>query len=489
MNKPQKKRKLNLTLRQLNTSDDPTIVNCTFIILDFEKSGNNVIVDKDVALEGGSTLINKPIVALYNPPSEPNTSTDNFSDHAQYLGEDRYGNITIKSDTVPIGVFTTEGYELTIENDGEEIEVMAADAVLWRSRFPDAVDLIEEWYNSDVEVVTSCEYLYANYSFQNGIEYHHSPIYFEGHAILASEDRGEQRALSPAYDTSKLLSINEISKFNRLVAQAFNHSNKEEIDSMKYFKKVCELSHNDIRSLLYGQLDPTLSQNEYSWISDVYESYFVVNLYSYEEGSEYDKYYKFNYTNTNDVVSIDFESKSEVTLKRDWIEVTEFEQLQNSLSQKETEKKELELQLNESKTSLQTTLNEKKNIENKYSEASTKIIQLNSHINELSPYKNQVENEQYQSALNEKKSFYETKFTALNALEKFNEDETQSLIEKAVADSDEGKQAILQLNTILVDLVVVNKESQSQRPVIRETASKRENLIPTGDDFDSRYGL
>lgn len=494
-----KKHQLNLILNEIKQSDDPTILPCTFIVLDYEKSGNNAIVTKDVALDGGKTLINKPIVAKYNEVEEANTKTDNFGSHEQYLGEDRYGNLTIKSDTVPIGVFTTEGYEMTVNIDGEEKEVMAADAVLWRTRFSDACDLLLEWYESGIKINTSCEYLYSNYSFQDGIEYHHSPIFFEGHAVLASENRGSQELVLPAYESSKLLSFNEINKFNKLVAQAINQNSKEEKEEMKYFKKVNELSHSDIRSLLYAQLDATLSDREYSYIADVYETYFVANLYKYneEDNLEYDKYYKFNYSKgENDTVTVDFDSKTEVTIKRDWVEVTEFETIQNELATKNTKVEELTTQLNEKETKLSeleaqlnTISTEKEEIAKQFNSASEKIIQLNSKVEELAPFKEQLEKEKLEKSLNEKREFYSAKFKALNAIEKFESEEVQELVNKSVFDNEEGSQAILQLNSMLVDMVVLEKEVKNEDTVIREVSSKRENLIPTPEDFDSRYSL
>ncbi|TCJ01076.1 hypothetical protein [Cytobacillus praedii] len=490
-----KKHKLNLVLNEIKQSDDPTIIPCTFIVLDYDKSGNNVIVSKDVALEGGKTLINKPIVAKYNEVEEINTKTDNFGSHEQYLGEDRYGNLTVKADTVPIGVFTTEGYELVVNINGEDKEVMAADAVLWRTRFSDACDLLLEWYESGITINTSCEYLYSNYSFQDGIEYHYSPIYFEGHAVLASENRGSQEIVLPAYESSRLLSFNEISKFNKLVAQAINQESKEE-KNMKFLKKINELSHSDIRSLLYKQLDESLTQSEYSWISEVYDSYFVANLYKYDENDnlEYDKYFKFTYSKNEDVVSVDLDSKVEVMVKRDWVEVSQFETVQNELTEKNAKVEELSTQLNskdnkisELETQVNSITTEKAEIEVKFNETTEKLTQLNSQVEALKPFKDQVELEKVEKALNEKKEFYSAKFKALNAVDKFDSEEVQELVKKSINETDEGKQAILQLNTMLVEMVVVEKETNPEDTVIRELSSKRENLIPTGDDFESRY--
>lgn len=468
---------------------------CTFIVLDFDISRNNVVVEKDVALEGGKTLLNKPIVAYYQQVEEFNTPTDNFGSHQQRLGTNRYGDVIVTSDTVPIGVFVTEGYLLTVNINGENKEVMAADAVLWKTRYPDACDLIVEWYERGININTSCEYLYSNFAFKDGVEYHYSPIYFEGHAVLASEYRGSQEEVLPAYESSKLLSINEINKFNRLVAQAISQrkESEEEGINMKFFKKVFELSHSDIRSLIYAQLDSTLDNNEYSYIEDVYDNYFVVNLYKYDDNDNLDsKYFKYNYTKEqDDTITIDFESKVEVKIKRDWVNVSEFENMQNELTEKRNELEQLVAQLNEKETKisdLELQVNsikaEKESVEKQFNETADKLTQLNSTIEELKPFKEQFEKEQFEKVLNEKKEYYSIKFNALNAAEKFNSDEIQELIKKAVNETDEGRQAILQLNSMLVDLMDVKVGDDG---IIRETAAQRKNLISADDSFESRY--
>lgn len=123
-----------------------------------------------------------------------------------YLDTDKHGELEVKRDTAPIGVFTSEGYITEIETPDGKKEVLAADAILWSSRFKDACELLLEWYGRGININTSCEILYSNYTVQDGIEHLQSPIYFEGHAILNSEKRGEHDIVLPAYDSSKLLS-------------------------------------------------------------------------------------------------------------------------------------------------------------------------------------------------------------------------------------------------------------------------------------------
>lgn len=121
-----------------------------------------------------------------------------------------------------------------------------------------------------------------------------------------------------------------------------------------------------------------------------------------------------------------------------------------------------------------------------FNEAAEKITQLNSTIEELTPYKEKVETENFEKALSEKKEVYKAKFEAVKAVSEFESEEVQNLIKLSLNEGDQGKEAIYQLNSKLVDLVVSPKKEDS---TIRETASKRENLIPSSDSFESRYSL
>lgn len=311
---------------------------------------------------------------------------------------------------------------------------------------------------------------------QDGIEHLQSPIYFEGHAILNSEKRGEHDIVLPAYDSSKLLSFNELQRFERLVAQAATRQNNEEGEKMNKFRKVFELSHSDVRTLLYSQLDPTLDKESDSFIADVYDTYFIVNVYSWSDENSYDKYFKFNYTRTGDTVSIDFDSKTEVFMTRNWEEVVP-EPIQSQLNQKDEQIKDLTKQVNQINK-------DKVGIEQQFNTASEKLVQLNSEVEQLKPYKEKHEKTLLEQKLSEKNEFYKAKFEALNAEEKFSTEEVQNLIHASVKQDEEGEKAVLQLNTMLVDLVSVPTETNT---TIREFSSKRENLIPNDDSFESRF--
>lgn len=470
----EKKRQVfDIKLNSITETDNPTSKECEFILHDFDVSYNNAFISKETAQKTLHTLKNMPIVCKYYSVSEAGAKDDALGSHEVYLDEDREnGETIIGLDTVPIGVFTEDAYITTITDDqGNEKEVVAGKGILWASRFPNVVGLLKEWVDSGVEVASSMEILYDAYLFKDGVEEILSYVY-EGHCVLNSEERGDHSKVYPAYDVSKL---------NKLVAQSINQQNSsKEDEKVETFKKVFELSHGDVRSLLYSVLDPQLGSNTYSYIADVYDTHFIVNICSYAEGNEYDKFFKYDYTKGENSVEINFDSKKEVFLTRNWEEVVP-EEVQTQLNEKETKIEELQTQLNQ-------VVTEKTDIEAKFGESTEKLTQLNSLVEELKPFKEQAEKAQFEKSLNEKKEFYSSKFEALNAKEKFDSEEVQSLVEKAVFENEEGKQATLQLNSMLVDMVTI-EDKKSEETAIKEFASKRENLIPEANDFNSRYSL
>jgi chaperonin cofactor prefoldin len=464
---------------QLNSIEEdvnnPTRAEVSFVLHGFDISHNHAFIAKETAENTLHTLKGMPIVARYFSKSSHENNDDALGGHEMYLDTDRdNGEDIVALGTVPIGVFTEDAYITTIkDNEGNDKEVVAGKGILWASRFPNVVGLLKEWVDEGITVVSSMEILYDSYKVNQGITEILSYIY-EGHCILNSQERGSHNKIYPAYDESKL---------TKLVAQAIEQESKQnnskEGEIVEKFKKVFELSHDDVRTHLYNELDPTLGERTYSWIADVFDLYFVANVYSYAEGNEFDKYFKYNYTKTETGVTIDLESKVEVFLKRNWEEVVS-EEIQAQLNEKATKITELETQLNEIST-------QKTDIETKFNETTVKLTQLNSLVEELKPFKEEVETANFEKSLNEKKEFYSKKFSALKSTEKYESDEVQDLIKKAVSENDEGKQAILQLNSMLVELVELPEVPNTEKPAVREVASKRENLIPTSDTFESRY--
>lgn len=473
-----KKSNLKLLLNSVTNHDDPTLLKATFIIHDFDESWNGQVITKDTALENAHTLMNKPIVAKYFPSDNSGTTNDALGSHEQYLSQDRYGKDKVAMDTVAIGVIVTEGYQLTVNGK----ECLAVDAVLWRSRHADVCDLLLEWYQRGVRIVSSVEYLYMNYTHKDGVEYIESPIYYDGHCLLNAEERGEHEKVLPAYDSSHLLSFNDLTKFNRLVAQAASREDVKE--GAKLFKKVCELSHSDIRSKLYQQLDPTV-ENGWTWITDVYGDKFIVEVYNEEEAS---KYYQFNYSLVDEAISIDFESKTEVVEKREWITSEATKELQEQLNTANEKVQELTTEMSSLNEKFEATTLEKQELAEKFNETSEKVLSLNSTIDEYKTFKEKYENELYEKSLNEQIEFYSTKFISVNAKDKFDLEEVQTLIKQSVNEDEQGIQAKYKLNSMLVDLVQPSVNNKNGNLGVYESANSRGKLIEN-DDFDSKYSL
>lgn len=65
-----------------------------------------------------------------------------------------------------------------------------------------------------------------------------------------------------------------------------------------------ELSHDDIRMALYGLLESDSDEDSYSWVCEVYDTYFIYQKETYSDnGYEY-KYYKQSYSKDGDNVSL-----------------------------------------------------------------------------------------------------------------------------------------------------------------------------------------
>lgn len=469
MEKRDSKKVFQLALNEINNSEDPTKVDCSFIILDFEKSLNNTVISKEDALNGLSKSIdNKPIVGNYNSTDSENPDDDNFKGHEAFIDENKHGELYVGLDTTPMGVFTSEGYIETIEVDGESREVLMADAILWKDRFPEAIELLQEWNSRGVNINTSCELLYSNYEVKDGVEHIKSPIHFSGHCILASEERGDLPLVNPAYETSKLVGFNELKQFKKLVAQAMNKKEDEQMPEM--FKKVFELSHSDIRTALYQVFDAQLGDNQYSYIRDVYDNNFIVDIDTVTETDYQSETFKYDFSKSeDDKITINFDSKTAVMKKTEWIELEETKQLQAQISEKDS--------------AIQSLNNEKKDLQEKFNSASETITSLNSTVEDLNSYKEKYEQAQFEEKLEEKKELYSAKFSALNATEKFESEEVQTLIEKSVTDDE----AQFSLNSILVDLVEVKNEQKKDNQEFVQLNNKRQNLVPVDEDFDSRY--
>lgn len=508
--------------------EDKSLLRATFSILDFNVSENKQVVSKDVCLRSAHTLKFKPLLCQYKETTDYKNPDDDFGTHGEYEGKLRNGEDYILTNTHAIGVSEKEGYLGVIKDeDGNDLDVLLADFVLWVCRYPNEISLINEFYEKGESLYSSCEYYYYSSEVKtddnnNKYEEITSDIIFDGHCCLGKN-------IPPAYNSSKLISFN--TKWNKAINQLSNINNQNNTeenntnkvnnksensinnsdliiennqmegdnlaDKKKMFKKICELSFEDIRSQIYNKLQETLSENEYynSYITECFDTYFIL---SYCNESDH-KYFKVSYTKENDEIVIDWINKAEVLLYQEYREIPEVQSLLNDKDKELSEATEkvtnLEKELN-SKEEIIKSLNEKvestnmekEEIENKFNDVTNKLTSLNSMVEEMKPIVDEYNKEQYNKSLNEMKCIYEKKFKSVNALEKFESEEVQELIKKALNENEDGKNAITSLNKMVVDLITFDEEIDIEARPIKELCSKQEKLIPN-DSFEARYGF
>lgn len=151
---------------------------------------------------------------------------------------------------------------------------------------------------------------------------------------------------------------------------------------------------------------------------------------------------------------------------------------------------EKESEISDLKLIIENLTNEKSDLENKLNEANEKVIALNEKIDELKPivdkYNNEIAKQKEikdKQLLDEKREYYKNKFEKLGARAKFESDEVQNLVNNCVKDKD----SLSKLNLMLVDMIKIESETNS-RPKI-EQVTKIENLIPSVDSIEEKYGF
>lgn len=471
-----KKHDLLLQLNKLEQNqEDFTLVNVKFIIMDEYLNGNNQVVERDVLESALSTLKDKPIVVKYFKVSEAGEKDDYLGDHEMFVDEDREGNKYINTDTISIGHFTTEGY--FEEYNGKD--VVMCEGVLYADRHKDIIALLQEWIDSGIKINSSVEYYYKNYEVKDGIEYIKLPLVFSGHCLLNSEARGNSEVIPGAYDDSQLLSINQKILWNKAVEQDKSINNtKKEGEGMEFFKKTCQLSHEDIRSKLYGELEKKVTAEEYwdMWISEVYDTYFIYCTWD-SENTKYN-YFKVEYTKDDSANTVEVNLESKVGVERDWVEV------QNQLSVNATKIAELESEIAKKDETITSLNSEKETLSTNLGEATEKLTSLNSKITELAEIEKKYNDEKFEEALNQRKSEFETKFKAVNAIEKFESDEVQEMVKNSIEDET----ILNSLNALVVSLIQAPKEEKEENKLIKDFNNKKVvNLIPKNNSFESRY--
>lgn len=530
---------LHISFNSLNTvPNDPTIMKGQVIIFDFEKSGNNQIITKDVAEENIQTLVGKRICCKYINKSE-NDGIDALGTHEEYETTDRNGNDVVYTDTNAIGYIENVYIGEYTGKDGVTKEVVYGDVILWcDDHYADIIGLIKEWLERDIPVHLSVEYLYFNYSVKNGVEYILSPILFTAHTVLNSEDRGNSIEILPAYDCATLTSLNELkeqwnkainsinkkndnslkSSNNELDSNKLNNIQKEENKDMenKFIKALNELSIGDLRFSIITALGDVMTGNEYEnmWISNYgifsESKYFIYETY---EDSKWVNY-KVTYTlGENDAIILDYANKEKVEGQYTYVSVNELQDLEASKNAKvelEQSKNELDTanakieELNGEIKSLNEKAVEKSNNSkvdtDKFNELTNKLVSLNSLVAEMQPIVEKYNAEVFEKSFNEAKESYKVKFTSVNALDVFEEESTQELIKESINQNKEkANEAIFNLNSLIVNSIKPVEEKVDTDDILSNTpkisinqivkAEDTENLTDVEDDVLSEYGF
>lgn len=481
----------NIVINEIKECEDSTILNVRLCIMDSMASPNGWRVTKDVIERCKNTLINKPIVCKYYPEINNELGTDSLGDHEEttVVVRGTNGEVTIPyNDTISIGVITdVETIEI---EDSDEVQLWA-NGSLWLTKEFNSVSLIYEWAMNGININTSVEWGYSDGTslFIDGIEYM-SNITFTGLCVLNSVSNKQKPVIYGNYSCSNLnLATNDmIKRFNNAIKADIdnvginnieNYKNGKESVSMenKFLMALNQISLGETRDKVMDALSKVLTAEEYNnaWVGiyGIYDDYIVYETYTDNEW----KNFKVNYAKTEeDDIQIDINSKVEIEYQFELVEKSTVNNLQTKvnelLSETNTvkdEKSKLEESVSELEQKLTTANNTAKTLNDQ-------IDKLNEKVNELEPYKLKVDKDEFDSKLNEKVEYYESKFNALSGKNLFESDEVQQLI-KDTLDNEKCENAKIKLDSIMVGLVkpIVNN-SKKQSTLVEPATSAKINI-------------
>lgn len=432
------KKILNMYIENVESDpDDATKVSFEAVILDDSISGNNVRVTKNALLS------KKLLKSVKNKPIVVNLDNEEFGDHEVELRKDRNDNDIIYRNTVPIGVFTEDGYITTKQVDGEERLALVGKGVLWKSRFTDAVQYLQDMWNDGEQIPMSSEYLYVNPKFEDGVEVHdeYSNITLEGLCILNKD-------VTPAYDESTFTMLNSqmnelANNFMGLVAQVLNQ--EKGVNNLPVEEEVKEVQVNEEVEENKELQDKELQDKE-----ELEEN---KELQVNEEESEVEKV---------EEDSVDY--KSQVN--------------------------ELNEQITQLNATIEKLTNDTLTLAVDYEKSVETISQLNAQLEELIPFKEQILNSQREVKLQEATAKYSK---ALNDKTLESED-VKLLISQSIEDGEVGIKAKLELSELILNQFDTKKEevktqvnSISSDTIAGLATPKRENLLKDKEDVLAEY--
>lgn len=450
----QKATGIGMPLYSINQSDDKieTNINADFIIHGFELSWNGQVITEDVCAENMNTLIGQPVLVKYY--NEGEKDKDHLGTHEVYTVKNRdTGEDMMATDTIAIGTFQSVEIK-DMDVNGENKRCLVGHAQLWMDRYYNICSLLNEWLQEGINISCSCEYVFKNYEMRDDIQYVKSPYSYTGHTILNSEKKDGYDIVLPAYDEARMVSWNTAIEKDRETI-----SGKCEVEKVEnvFITALNEISIGETRSKIYEALAKVMTAEEYMnmWMSDwdVFDNYFVYETYMDNEW----KHFKVGYTKAEDELTVDFENRTEVKFETVMVEASKAEEKEAELNgkvQEVTEQAEaLEAELN---TVKEDALAQKESV----IALNETIESLNETITALNSYKEAYEADKYEKALSEAMELYKGKFAKLNAMDKFESEEVQTMIAETL-DEEKALNAKTALADMLVDLIVVEAPQAS----------------------------
>ena len=436
---------INMSLNSISKTNNPSQLEAIFVVHDFKRSWNNAIITKEVCEANMHYLVGQYICCKYVPKYE-NNGEDALGNHEAYLDINRdTGEEMVATGTVPIGHITEVYIAEGETSDGTIGEVFYCKATLWLNKFYNVLSFLNEMVENGINVPCSVEYGYTNFIMQDGVRYDQSPIYYEALCILNPIDRGDVKQVLPAYDSSKFKGF------------SFNEAIQVDIENNMNTKQ---------------EEGETKVENENITVEEVKEE-----------------------TVEQEEVNVETEENTEVetveeNAETEAEEVQEEEAVEENTTEEEQPKEEVVV--DEVLTSENARLKEE--LVSEKEEKLTlvqEIASLKKQIEELIPFKAKVEEMEYNEKLQEVVSQYKDKFTALNALDKFETDEVQALV-KETLDVEKSVNAKLSLADMLVNLATnsFSKEEKASDTMIKESCSKKvKSLVPTSKSSTEYCGI
>lgn len=282
---------------------DPDSYTAKFIICDFTRNKNGVALNRKTIENWMSTLKNKPLVGKIKMRYD---GEYDFTGHnvkrVKKIDENGNEYNEIEFDTEAFGTFV----DVSIEKI-DDIEYIVAICKIWK-RFTKACDIIVKRIQEGT-LYTSWE-IAVEKSVEGVVDGITTKIIdtgrFIGHCLLG-------RDVSPAYDSSGLLSIASVeydNEFAEALSQDIENLKEEDVlnkdgitqpDKTQDGVTTSQLTINDLRQKIREAAEKKL--NNYCYIAFLFPVESEVWVEAYSRESELD-YVRFTYTVENDVVTL-----------------------------------------------------------------------------------------------------------------------------------------------------------------------------------------